>query len=1797
MRKFYTPLLIIFLTFFGGKAYSQASAYSFAASNGTYTEVTDATATRITGVEADTYISSAQNIGFNFVYEGISYSQFTMSSNGFISLGGANTSSLTTNDFSTANAASRPILAPLWDDLDGRATGSVSRAFYELTGSAPNRVLTVEWRNWEWNYGSSTPVISFQVKLYETSNNIDFVYRSETGSVNSGSASIGIGSATGSGSGSYLNLTSVATPAVSSTTSMTTISTKPATGQIYTFSPPAACNSTPVPGTASTTTTSAVCPGTTATIVLSGTSAASALTYQWQISATGAGSWSNINGATSNSLTLGVPNQTSDYRCVVTCTPTSQSANSNIVTINVNTAAYVPLPFSEGFESTWIDGCGAAGSKSIPTSNWANNPVTGNNSWRRNDETTANSGWSSTSGSYTPVGANSSSHSARIHTYSTSSSGNFDLFVNCSVGSSAKQLSYSYINAGGSDSLKVFLSTDGGLAFSPLGTKNVVSAAWSNIVVPFTSSSATTVIRFIAYGDAGSSDIGLDEVNVITLTACSGTPPALTIAGASAVCSGYNSTLTATGFDLTISGIVYRWQSSTDNINWTNTNGTNPASFTVNQTVATYYRLVDTCLTSNQSAISNVIQLAILPASYAPLPFTEGFEGTWINGCGTADIPNNSWRNRPVSSDSSWRREDDAPSGGNTANWNNTTSYLYSPAFSQGAHSARFHSGYVNNRSRGIMDLYLDCSAGNASKQLSFDYINIDGTDSLTVFVSTDAGASFTRLDTVYKRAAWNNKTILFTSSSATTIVRFMATGDYGSTDIGMDNIAVIALTGCSGTPVAGTVTGPVSTVCTGVTFNLTATGYSPTSAGLTYRWQSSTDNINWVNTTGTTPSAFSTSVTVNTWFRLVDTCTSGNAFAVSNAVLATVNAPTYATLPFTEGFESTWINGCGTADVPSNSWRNRPVSSDSSWRREDDAPSGGNTASWNNTTYYLYSPAFSQGAHSARFHSGYVNNRSRGIMDLYLDCSAGNASKQLSFDYINIDGTDSLTVFVSTDAGASFTRLDTVYKRAAWSNKTILFASSSATTIVRFMATGDYGSTDIGMDNIAVIVLTGCSGTPVAATVTGPASAVCGGATFTLSATGYPSASVTGITYRWQSSTDNINWVNTTGTTPASFATSTNVNTYYRLVDTCTNGNAFAVSNVVLVTINAATYAAVPFTEGFEATWIDGCGTTGSKSIPNNSWRNTPTTGNNSWRRNDESTTNSGWTSTSGAYSPTFTEGAYSARIHTYSTTASGSLDLYLNCSTGSATKQVSYDYINTSGSDSLRAFLSTDGGINFTPIGSKNTTVAAWTNIVVPFTSSSATTVIRFTAYGDAGSTDIGIDNLAVSLVACGTPTGTSFSAISTTGATVSWVAPGVAPASYELYHSTSNTTPTAGTIPTVTNITTTTTNLSGLTASTTYYVWVRSNCGGAGVSNWSAIATFNTACSALPVPYTQNFDGVTAPTLPVCMSVIDVNADGKTWAPTSNSSYLIGGTNSMTYTWNSAGPADDWFFTAPLTLTGGTEYTLKFIGASYTSSYFEKLEVKYGTSATVAGMTSSALYSNTAIQGPIKVQVPFTPGTTGTYYVGFHAFSATNQFFLSVDSILLDLRTAVPITLTQFKGERQGVNNVLSWTTTTEINNAGFELQRSADGINFSALAFVASKAANGNSNSSLTYTLTDTKSLIAGSYYRLKQIDKDGKSTLSSIVFIKGVKVSKLELVSIYPNPVTDKLNVIVASPKDDKVTFMVTDLAGKIIMSQLVSVNNGDNNVQLNVSTLTKGTYTVKAICANGCETAISKFIK
>jgi hypothetical protein len=264
------------------------------------------------------------------------------------------------------------------------------------------------------------------------------------------------------------------------------------------------------------------------------------------------------------------------------------------------------------------------------------------------------------------------------------------------------------------------------------------------------------------------------------------------------------------------------------------------------------------------------------------------------------------------------------------------------------------------------------------------------------------------------------------------------------------------------------------------------------------------------------------------------------------------------------------------------------------------------------------------------------------------------------------------------------------------------------------------------------------------------------------------------------------------------------------------------------------ATYAAIPFNESF-TTWENG---NSIGDLPNASyWRTWPSRGDNSWRASD--ITVSGYASTTGwtsgwKYAVAAPGIAPAARFHSYNTiNASGYMDLYINLSSGTGSRLLSYDYQNTSGTDVLKVLVSTDGGNTFNQVGSTQGISASWTTKYADLGTGSPTAIVRFMATGDNGSNDIYIDNVNI----CNSLYVPGFSNSGTTTSTtapVSWTMANPAPA-FDIYYSTTNTAPTAATTPSVVGATGLTYTITNLTPSTTYYVWVRSRCSASEQSSW--------------------------------------------------------------------------------------------------------------------------------------------------------------------------------------------------------------------------------------------------------------------------------------------------------------------------------------------------------------------------
>ncbi|MBU6119989.1 beta strand repeat-containing protein [Hymenobacter siberiensis] len=982
---------------------------------------------------------------------------------------------------------------------------------------------------------------------------------------------------------------------------------------------------------------------------------------------------------------------------------------------------------------------------------------------------------------------------------------------------------------------------------SPTGTP--VSAT---LLVPTTAVQGTTGMRIRSRGTGNANgaanactSFGSGETKDFTLTV-----------GAPAACPSV-SNLAVSGITATGASVAFTPASAatTYTVTVTPAGGTattqtitaSPLALT-GLTASTSYTvsIVGNCGTGSTSAANAITFFTgCASAPYAPVnnttAYTQDFEATWLNVCATRDAPDANWRGLPLTGNNAWRRDDD----GTSAAWSGNSG-AYTPAGSPlgtgtSLHSARFHSYNATSGTRGTLDLAVNMAGTAGTPTLNFDYINTSGTDSLKVFVSTNGGTTFNPvllgLTTV---AAWTRQTVNLpaTGLTATTIIRLRATSDFGITDIGVDNVRV-SYVSCPAVTAA---------TATGITATGATVSFTPASGPTTY-----TVTVTPAGGTATTQTITAapltlTGLTASTAYTvsIVGNCGAGSTsqptvVTFSTNCLAAPYATVNNTTPYTQDFEATWLSQCGTREIPGVNWRTTPLTGNTSWRRDDD----GTSAAWSGTSG-AFTPAGSPlgtgtSLHSARFHSYDATDGTRGTLDLSLNMAGTAGTPTLEFDYINTSGTDSLNVFVSTNGGTTFNpALLGLNTTTTWAHQLVsLPASLTATTIVRLRGTGDFGFSDIGVDNVRVsyiacaavtnLTASGVTATGAVLNFTPPA----GPTTYTVTVT--PAGGTATTVTPAPSSAP----ITLTGLTP---------NTAYTvsIVSNCSGSTTSTATTTSFTTsCAAAPYVLInnttPYNQDFEAAWTGQCGT---NDIPAVNWRNTPLTGNNSWRRDDDGAS-AAWTGpASGAYTPAGSPlgtgtSLHSARFHSYNVSgrARGSLDLFANMAGTSGTPALSFDYINTSGTDSLNVFVSTNGGTTFSAALARIGQAGTWTRQTVnlPGTGLTATTIIRLRAVGDFGTTDIGLDNVNITYLACPTVTGLSASGLTPTAATVNFT-PGTAATTYTV-----TVTPTGGTTTTQT-ATTSPVSLTGLTPGTSYTITIVSNCG-AGQTSPAATLTFTT------------------------------------------------------------------------------------------------------------------------------------------------------------------------------------------------------------------------------------------------------------------------------------------------------------------------------------------------------------------
>ncbi|MGX5858332.1 leucine-rich repeat domain-containing protein [Dyadobacter jiangsuensis] len=156
-------------------------------------------------------------------------------------------------------------------------------------------------------------------------------------------------------------------------------------------------------------------------------------------------------------------------------------------------------------------------------------------------------------------------------------------------------------------------------------------------------------------------------------------------------------------------------------------------------------------------------------------------------------------------------------------------------------------------------------------------------------------------------------------------------------------------------------------------------------------------------------------------------------------------------------------------------------------------------------------------------------------------------------------------------------------------------------------------------------------------------------------------------------------------------------------------------------------------------------------------------------------------------------------------------------------------------------------------------------------------------------------------------------------------------------------------------------------------------------------------------------------------------------------------------------------------------------------------------------------------------------------------------------------------LPVTLVSFNGKSENNQTKLTWKTTSETNNKGFEIERSADARNFEKIGFV---DGSGDTKENQFYHFTDVNPLATG-YYRLKQLDYDGKFEYSKVVVVRAGE----GIVKMYPNPAQTELTI--EGAVENEVVSVFTPAGRPVVIAAKLSGG------KLDVKDLKEGIYTIK----------------
>lgn len=205
----------------------------------------------------------------------------------------------------------------------------------------------------------------------------------------------------------------------------------------------------------------------------------------------------------------------------------------------------------------------------------------------------------------------------------------------------------------------------------------------------------------------------------------------------------------------------------------------------------------------------------------------------------------------------------------------------------------------------------------------------------------------------------------------------------------------------------------------------------------------------------------------------------------------------------------------------------------------------------------------------------------------------------------------------------------------------------------------------------------------------------------------------------------------------------------------------------------------------------------------------------------------------------------------------------------------------------------------------------------------------------------------------------------------------------------------------------------------------------------------------------------------------------------------------------------------------------------------------------------------------------------GNTITYSTANNGSGTNDQVYYA--EVYGYAKGVLPVTITSFSAAQKNNAVQLNWSTVNEINNDYFSIERSSDNKNFTGIGTVYSQQAAGDGQQQ--YSFTDDHPLTGTSYYRLKQVDKDGKFTYSKIIPASFIIQNSSFKIIIKPNPSKDGKFTVDLGTARNNINLRITDNTGREVYHQTMS-----SSQTIDVTGLKSGLYFVHVKYDGGEET-------